>query len=108
LTQNKRTPGELDNRIVFLFEDSQTNLCVGTETAGTVLIKHDGQVSNLGIGRGSRGQRLRFACEDSTGAVRLNLADGGVVRCRGTNVAALNASASSIISEKSGPVLKKT
>ena len=98
------TPGLDSNRIVHLFEDSAGNLWVGTETAGTVLIKRNGQVSNLGIGREGRGQRLRFACEDSTGAVWLNLGDGGVVRCRGTNVAALEASASSIIAEKSGPV----
>ena len=79
------TPGLDSNRIVHLFEDSAGNLWVGTETAGTVLIKRDGQVSNLGIGREDRGQGLRFACEDSTGAVWLNLGDGGVVRCRGTN-----------------------
>jgi ligand-binding sensor domain-containing protein len=69
------TPGLESNRILYLFEDSQGNLWVGTETAGVVLVK-EGQVTNLGIGRGARERRLVAACEDPKGAVWLYTADG--------------------------------
>ena len=44
------TPGLNSGRIIFLFEDSQSNFWIGTETAGVVLVK-DGQVKSLDIGR---------------------------------------------------------
>src|ERR1041385_6172639 len=47
------TPGLNSGRIVRLFEDSQDNLWIGTETAGVVLVK-DGRATTLDIGRGSR------------------------------------------------------
>ncbi len=73
------TPGLTSSRIVSLFEDSQTNLWIGTETAGVALLKN-GRVTPLEIGRGHREGRLMAACEDATGAVWLYTADGYLAR----------------------------
>ncbi len=74
------TPGLNSSRIVHLFEDSQTNLWIGTETAGVVLAQQ-GTVRKLEqLGSGSPKERLVSACEDSTGAVWLYLADGRLGR----------------------------
>ena len=73
------TPGLNSSRIVSLFEDSRGDLWIGTETAGIVRV-HDGQVTSLGIGRGSREGRLAAACEDALGAVWLYTADGQLWR----------------------------
>jgi len=76
------TPGLGSSRIVYLFEDSRTNLWVGTETAGVVLIR-GGEVIPLDIGRGSREGRLVSATEDGAGAVWLYTADGQLCRYLG-------------------------
>ncbi len=75
------TPGLLSSRIISLFEDAQTNLWVGTETAGVHLIR-DGHVTQIDIGRGSREGRLLSACQDTNGAVWLYTADGRIGRYR--------------------------
>ena len=58
------TPGFNSSQIVYLFEDSRSNLWVGTETAGVELIR-DGKVTGVNIGGGSRQTRLMSACEDA-------------------------------------------
>ncbi|MGD1083360.1 MAG: two-component regulator propeller domain-containing protein [Verrucomicrobiota bacterium] len=68
------TPGLTSGRIVFLFEDSKTNLWIGTDSAGA-LLDQDGHITDLGFGKGSREGRLLSACEDSTGAVWLRSDD---------------------------------
>jgi len=74
------TPGLNSSHIVYLFEDSRTNLWIGTESAGVALAR-DGRVRTLErIGGGSREGRLVSACEDSTGAVWLFTADGQLYR----------------------------
>jgi hypothetical protein len=75
------TPGLNSGRIVLLFEDSQSNFWIGTETAGVVLIK-EGRVKSLDIGLGRREGRLMAACEDPSGAVWLYTADGQLCRHR--------------------------
>ena len=75
------TPGLPGSRIVSLFEDSHTNLWVGTETAGAAVIRN-GLVTSVDLGRGSRDERLVAASEDSTGAVWLYTADGQLCRHR--------------------------
>ena len=75
------TPGLTSSQIVSLFEDSRSNLWVGTESGGAFLIK-DGRVTSLDIGRGTREGRLRASCEDSSGAVWLYTADGQLCRHR--------------------------
>jgi signal transduction histidine kinase/ligand-binding sensor domain-containing protein len=74
------TPGLNSSSIVHLFEDSQTNLWIGTEIGGVALLKPDGQVRSLDIGRGSVQSRLVSACEDSAGAVWLYTANGLLCR----------------------------
>jgi ligand-binding sensor domain-containing protein/signal transduction histidine kinase len=74
------TPGLNSSRIVKLFEDSQTNFWIGTETAGTVLVK-DGRLINppeLALGGAER--RLAAVCEDSEGAVWLYNRNGELYR----------------------------
>jgi ligand-binding sensor domain-containing protein/signal transduction histidine kinase len=67
-------------QIVKLFEDSQTNLWVGTESAGAALIRN-GRVTPINFGSGREG-RLVGACEDSGGAVWLYTRDGDLGRYR--------------------------
>src|SRR6266849_5838544 len=55
------TPGLNSSRIFKLFEDSQGNLWIGTETAGVVLVSKDGKVTSIDIGRGGRKGVLRAA-----------------------------------------------
>ncbi len=76
------TPGLNNSSIVFLFEDSRTNLWIGTEIGGVALLKPDGQVRSLDIGRGSAKSRLVSAAEDSGGAIWLYTADGQLCRYR--------------------------
>jgi len=73
------TPGLPSGRIVYLFEDSQTNLWIGTETAGALRLQNN-HITDLGFGKGSSEGRLRAACEDSTGAVWLRAYNGELAR----------------------------
>jgi signal transduction histidine kinase/ligand-binding sensor domain-containing protein len=66
-------------KIVRLFEDSRSNLWVGTDTAGAALITQ-GRVEPLKIGRGQRRGHLVAICEDATGAVWLLTEDGQLGR----------------------------
>ena len=85
------TPGLGSGEIVYLFEDSRRNLWVGTQTAGVFLIKKDGSVKGVDLGRGSREGRLMSVCEDPGGAVWLYTADGQLARYLDGQVSVLNA-----------------
>src|SRR6185503_19334605 len=77
------TPGLNSSRIMSLFEDSQRNLWIGTETAGVALVlAKDGRARTFDLGRGNPGGYVVSACEDSTGAVWLYTADGQLCRFR--------------------------
>src|SRR5215831_1631872 len=67
------TPGLPDNRIVFLFEDSRTNLWVGTSTAGLCLVKN-GVVKSFPTG--GAGGKITCAAEDADGNVWFSAQDG--------------------------------
>ena len=101
------TAGLNTGRIVLLFEDSQSNFWIGTETAGVLLFK-EGRVKSLDIGRGSREGRLMAACEDPSGAVWLYTADGQLCRHRNGRVDVWSVGADRfsncrvIVAEKSG------
>jgi ligand-binding sensor domain-containing protein/signal transduction histidine kinase len=69
------TPGLGSDRIVYLFEDSRTNLWVGLDRASVAMIK-DGQITNFEIGHPGHDGRLLYAFEDSQGAVWFYAADG--------------------------------
>ena len=75
------TPGLDNSPIVYLFEDSRSNLWVGTATSGVVLIKNGQVIPQSAIGR-SREGRLMSACEDAAGGVWLYTADGQLFRER--------------------------
>ena len=69
------TPGLSNGSVVKLFEDSRTNLWIGTDT-GEVLLISDGHVRQVRVGHGSREGRLVAICEDPSGAIWLYTADG--------------------------------
>ena len=73
------TPELGSGTIVFLFADSRGSLWVGTEAAGSVLIKR-GVVTPLGIGGRGRAARLVSACEQTNGVVWLCTANGQLGR----------------------------
>jgi ligand-binding sensor domain-containing protein/signal transduction histidine kinase len=103
------TPGLNSDRIVYLFEDSHTNLWIGTDTAGVALVQ-DGKVKSFDIGRAGHEGRLLSACEDATGAVWLYTADAHLGRYQNGKLEILNLNFNSpaicrmIIAEKSGPL----
>ena len=74
------TPALECNKIVHLFEDSRTNLWVGTDPGGVVVIRSDGRFQKIDVGRGGYEKRLVSSCEDSAGAVWLYCADGRLTR----------------------------
>jgi ligand-binding sensor domain-containing protein/two-component sensor histidine kinase len=102
------TPGLGSGRIVRLFEDSHTNLWVGTDTAGVALIQN-GKVKKFDIGRGGHEGRLTSACEDTNGTVWLYTADAQLGRYQNGKMDVLDfhitapAIARMIAAEKSGP-----
>jgi signal transduction histidine kinase/ligand-binding sensor domain-containing protein len=76
------TPGLNSDRIVYLFEDSRTNLWIGTDTAGVALVQ-DGKVRNFDPGRAGHEGRIVYAYEDSTNSVWFYTADGHAFRYQG-------------------------
>src|ERR1051325_3659798 len=74
------TPGLSSIRIVHLFEDSRTNLWVGTESAGITLIERDGQIKTLGVGADARAIHPIAACEDANKTVWSLMKDGRLFR----------------------------
>ncbi len=105
------TPGLNSGRIVYLFEDSHTNLWVGTDTAEVALMQ-DGKIKGFDLGRAGHEGRLLSACEDATGAVWLYTADAHLGRYQNGKLEILNlnpnpnplAICRMLIAEKSGPL----
>ncbi|MFZ0828480.1 MAG: two-component regulator propeller domain-containing protein [Verrucomicrobiia bacterium] len=100
------TPGLNSDRIVYLFEDSHTNLWVGTDTAGVALVQ-EGKVKNFELGRAGHEGRLVSAGEDATGAVWLYTADAHLGRYQDGKLEILNFNfppsiCRTIVAEKSG------
>jgi signal transduction histidine kinase/ligand-binding sensor domain-containing protein len=73
------TPGLNSSHITRLFEDSRTNLWLGTDTGDIVMVR-GGVVSSPGIPSGGREGELRAICEDPAGAVWLYTANGLLYR----------------------------
>src|ERR1035437_771613 len=73
------TSGLNSDRIVYLFEDSHTNLWIGTDT-GAVAMAKDGRITNFQIGGAGHEGRLLYAFEDSKGIVWFYTADGRTSR----------------------------
>src|ERR1035441_9697863 len=73
------TPGLTSDRIIYLFEDKRTNLWVGTESSGLLVIK-DGNVKSFDIGRTGQEVKMTSICEDSNGATWFYTADSHLTR----------------------------
>jgi hypothetical protein len=74
------TPRLNSSRIVSLFQDSRSNLWIGTENAGVALMK-DGQISRpFDAEPGLFPTRLLTACEEPSGAIWLSFANGQIAR----------------------------
>jgi ligand-binding sensor domain-containing protein/signal transduction histidine kinase len=74
----QNTPGLTSDRIVFLYEDSRTNLWVGTESSGLCVIQN-GVVKNFGS-EGSAGGKLIYAYQDDATNVWFYTADRRLFR----------------------------
>jgi ligand-binding sensor domain-containing protein/signal transduction histidine kinase len=74
------TPGLNSGRIFSLFEDSRSNLWIGTEAAGVSVIQ-DGRVTSLGLAKGRDG-RLAAVAEDPSGGLWLYTVNGQLWRWR--------------------------
>ncbi len=74
------TPGLNSSRIVRLFEDSRTNLWVGTLSAGVFVIDRRGQVTKAETAGNQQAVRPVSICEDSDGVVWLLMIDGSLFR----------------------------
>ncbi|HEV2436989.1 MAG TPA: two-component regulator propeller domain-containing protein [Verrucomicrobiae bacterium] len=105
----ERTPGLNNDQIDFLFEDSHTNLWIGTDAGGAEREK-DGRIENFSIGYNSHDGRVVSACEDSIGAVWLYTADAHLARYQNEKMEVWNfpfktpAMCRMIVAEKSGPL----
>ena len=103
------TPKLSSIQIVKLFEDSQSNLWIGTESAGAMLVTN-GQILNVNFGQGRRKGHLVSVCEDSTGAIWLLTEDHELARYWRGNADVWNIFGDSltlgraVIAEKSGLV----
>lgn len=73
------TPQLKYSPIVKLFEDTRSNLWIGTESAG-VLLAREGQVTPVALPQPVDAGRTRSICEDATGAVWLYQANGQLCR----------------------------
>jgi ligand-binding sensor domain-containing protein/signal transduction histidine kinase len=73
------TPGLTSDRIIYLYEDHQTNLWIGTESSGLSLI-HDGKVKSFDLGHAGQEGKLTSVCEDSTGTAWFYTADSHLAR----------------------------
>jgi ligand-binding sensor domain-containing protein len=85
----ENTPGLNSDRIIYLFEDSHTNLWVGTDTTGVGLVRN-GTVKNFEIGRAGQEGKLTSVCEDGAGTVWFYTADSHLTRYQNGKMETLN------------------
>lgn len=88
------TPGLKSSRIFRLFEDSQTNLWIGTEGGAILIADRNGRISTASIadGREDATTRLSSIVEDPFGTVWLYTAGGQLGRHQSNRVDVWNAS----------------
>jgi len=91
------------SRIVHLFEDSRSNLWVGTDNTGILVFKRNGEVNRLPFGKDMPNGGLAQACEDTSGTVWLRLANGAVGRWLSNRVQTVG-QFQFIAAETNGPV----
>ena len=76
--KQSNTPGLRDNQIIHLFEDSRSNLWIGTASDGIYSINREGVVEKINFRR--KEDRLASVCEDSSGAIWLYGENGSLMR----------------------------
>ena len=111
--EDSRAPELKSACIVLLFEDSRTNLWIGTQAGGLVRVT-DGEVLSLRLGEGGGDRRLMAAAEDAAGGVWLYSANGELRRFDAghTNLFVVDqgrpSSRRPLIAERAGPLLVGT
>ena len=78
------TPALSSDRIVFLFEDRETNLWIGTESSGLEQMK-DGVIQNFSAETSGSGKTVTYAEEDSTSNI-LFYTDTGIISYHGGRI----------------------
>jgi ligand-binding sensor domain-containing protein/signal transduction histidine kinase len=91
------------SRIHELFEDSQTNLWVGTDNAGILRFKRSGEIDRFTISQNDASPPLTSACEDDNGTVWLRLANGVVGRYWSNKLESVG-QFNFVVAEKKGPL----
>src|ERR1035437_7083473 len=91
-------------KIVKLFEDSRTNLWIGTEAAGVVVVNRNGKVSSVPTGKPGDEGPLVTICEDSSGGIWLSMAKGQIYRYSDGKVTLLADKCRGLVAEDSGLV----
>jgi signal transduction histidine kinase/ligand-binding sensor domain-containing protein len=102
------TPGLDSVRIVRLFEDSHTNLWIGTDDAGVFMVDPMGHVSRVELGPDFRETKLTTICEDSGGGVWLKTSYGSVYCYRYGRAVSILRGAPSLFTDASGKVWVST
>jgi signal transduction histidine kinase/ligand-binding sensor domain-containing protein len=74
------TPGLESSGTVYLFEDSRSNLWVGTESAGVFIIGRGGEVQKAVTASNLRADHPVSACEGADGSVWLLMKDSNLYR----------------------------
>jgi hypothetical protein len=91
------------SRIFQLFEDSHTNLWVGTDNAGILLFKRDGEITRFPIGQGIADGQLTSVSEDDNGTVWLRLGNGIMGRYWSNKLETVYGQFSFVVAEKKRP-----
>jgi ligand-binding sensor domain-containing protein/signal transduction histidine kinase len=91
------------SRIHQLFEDSRSNLWVGTDNEGILHFKRNGEIERFTASQTGTSQPLISASEDDSGTVWLRLANGTVGRYW-SNKLDLVGQFNSVAAEKNGPL----
>lgn len=95
------TVGLDSRRIVYLFEDSRSNLWVGTESAGVMFIDHSGKVHKTEAAGEVQAIHPIAACEDADGLVWLLMKNGSVF-CYQNQRLVFKSACKSIATERNG------
>lgn len=104
------TPGVVSSRIVHVFADSRSNLWVGTESAGVMLISDGRVTAPPELAPGGAARRLVASCEAPDGAVWLLTANGELWRHQDARFTAFVLPSQpsrvyrALMAERSGPV----
>jgi ligand-binding sensor domain-containing protein/signal transduction histidine kinase len=105
----RNMPGLSNDQIDYLFQDSRTNLWIGTD-AGGVALACGGTITNFPLGHGGPEGRLVSVCEDTSGAVWFYTADAHLARFQNGKMETLDFNFKSpavcrmMVAEKSGPL----